>query len=280
MPDSDVFRETMDVIAVTGESLPEAWENAVRLTWEHGREIATQYDKPEDPPSKDTMAVITVSDPMAEPRIHKCFPGGILELETYRQEVVDGIHDHWIDPEAGKWQYSYHERIRRYTVPGLDEPIDQLAYVIDQLRKCPYTRRAVISLWKPWEDAGIGDPACLNHMAFRIVDGKLYLKVYMRSNDAYKAAFMNMYAFTSLQAKVATEVGVEVGPYIHTAASFHIYGSYFAEFSGFLKALRERTFAQRTWRTDDSLVAEMMAEAREQVAASIERERETGRKGL
>jgi thymidylate synthase len=272
--------EVMDVIAVSGESLPEAWEKAVLMTWQHGREIATQYDKPEDPPSRDTMAVITVRDPLAEPRIHRCFPGGILELETYRQEVVDGIHDHWIDPAEGKWQYSYHERIRRYTVPGLDQPIDQLAYVIDQLRNCSYTRRAVISLWKPWEDAGIGDPACLNHMAFRIVDGKLTLKVYMRSNDAYKAAYMNMYAFTSLQEQVAKEVGAEVGPYIHTAASFHIYGSYFGEFQGFLKAMETRTFAQRTWRTDDLFVAEMMDEAREQVATSIERERETGRKGL
>lgn len=280
MTDAAADRETMDVIAITGDNLPDAWERAVQMTWDHGHEIATQYDRPEDPPSRDAMAVITVRDPLAEPRIHRCFPGGILELETYRQEVCDGIHDHWIDPEAGKWQYSYHERIRRYAVPGLPEPIDQLAYVIAQLRACPYTRRAVISLWKPWEDAGIGDPACLNHMAFRILDGRLQLKVYMRSNDAYKAAFMNMHAFTALQAKVADELGVAVGSYVHSAASFHIYGSYFAEFNGFLRAMRERTFAQRTWRSDDPLVAEMLAEAREQVSASLARERETGRKGL
>jgi hypothetical protein len=90
--------ETMPVISITAECLPEAWEKAVLAVWDQGYEVKTQYDKPGDPPSKDATVMIAVTDPFNEPRIHKNFPGGPEELEAYRQEVVSGIHDHWIDP--------------------------------------------------------------------------------------------------------------------------------------------------------------------------------------
>ena len=99
------------VLFIVAKSLPEAWEKAVLAVWDNGFEVKTQYDKPEDPPSKDATVIITVNNPFAEPRIHKNFPGGPEELEAYRQEVVNGIHDHWIDPAGGKWTYTYHERL-------------------------------------------------------------------------------------------------------------------------------------------------------------------------
>jgi len=72
----------------------------------------------------------------------------------------------------------------------------------------------------------------------------------MRSNDAFKAAFMNMYAFTELQRVLATEIGVEPGEYIHIADSFHIYGSYFQEFEGFLRTIEVRKPAERVYTTE------------------------------
>ncbi len=84
----------LPIIQVVADNLPEAWEEAVIRTWNEGAAIKTQYDKPGDPPSRDVTAVIIVKDPFAEPRIHRAMPGGIGDLEVYRQEVVDGIHDH------------------------------------------------------------------------------------------------------------------------------------------------------------------------------------------
>ena len=86
------------VIAVAADCLPEAWEKAMLAVWDEGLQVKTQYDKPQDPPSRDATVVVTISNPLAEPRIHKNFPGGPAELEAYRQEVINGIHDHWIDP--------------------------------------------------------------------------------------------------------------------------------------------------------------------------------------
>ena len=274
----------LPVVQVTAETVPEGWERAVVETWEQGARIPTQYDKPADEASRDAIAVIVVTDPLAEPRIHRAFPGGIVELEAYRQEVVDGIHDHWVDPEAGKWEYTYHERLAAYSIPGVPQAVDQLAYVVDALAAAPYTRRAQAITWKPWEDAGISDPACLQRLWFRVFEDELAMNIHIRSNDAFKAAFMNMYAFTDLQRVIAEQLSaklgrtVRVGQYTHIADSFHIYGAYFEEFEGFLKSLESRTFEQRTYRTED--VQDIINEAREQITKSLAEESTSGRKGL
>jgi thymidylate synthase len=241
----------MESIYVKARTLPEAWEQAVRECWEKGARFRTQYDKPGDPESRDVACLIHVAEPFAEPRIHKAFPGGLEDLEVYRAEVLYGVHDHWIAPEEGKWEYTYHERLRAYKVPGRAEPIDQIAEVVRMLKETPYTRRAQAVTWQAWNDLGIRDPACLQRMWFRVEEApagqgregradRLNLAIHIRSNDAFKAAFMNMYAFTELQREVAREVGVEAGEYVHVADSFHIYGSYFAEFEGFLRLLEKR----------------------------------------
>jgi thymidylate synthase len=235
----------MKSIHVVTPTLPEAWESAVRRCWHEGATFKTQYDKPGDPPSRDVACLIHVTDPFAEPRIHKAFPGGLEDLEVYRAEVLYGVHDHWIAPEEGKWEYTYHERLRAYRVPGRAAPIDQIAEVVRLLKETPHTRRAQAVTWQAWQDLGIGDPACLQRMWFRVEEaeggpGRLNLAIHIRSNDAFKAAFMNMYAFTELQREVAAELGVATGDYLHMADSFHIYGSYFGEFEGFLKMIERR----------------------------------------
>ena len=194
-------------------------------------------------------AVIHVIEPFAEPRIHRAFPGGLDDLEKYRAEVLYGVHDHWIDPSAGKWEYTYHERLFEYRVPGAGV-YDQIAAVIKKLKAVPYTRRAQAVTWQVWNDMNIGDPACLQRLWFRISEGRLHMNCHIRSNDAYKAAFMNMYAFTELQRYVAKEVGVLPGQYIHLADSFHIYGSYFEEFEGFLRSVQSRPVEDRLFSTE------------------------------
>jgi len=230
----------MKSIRVEARTLPEAWETAVRRCWTEGARFKTQYDKPGDPESRDVACMIHVTEPFGEPRIHKAFPGGLEDLEVYRAEVLYGVHDHWIAPAEGKWEYTYHERLFAYRVPGRRKPIDQIAEVVRLLRETPHTRRAQAVTWQAWQDLGIHDPACLQRMWFRVEEGRLNLVIHIRSNDAFKAAFMNMFAFTELQREVARAVGVEPGEYMHVADSFHIYGSYFAEFEGFLKMIEAR----------------------------------------
>jgi thymidylate synthase len=244
-----------------------AWERAVIETWNRGARFRTEYDKPGDPESRDACALIHVTEPFAEPRIHKAFPGGLDDLEVYRAEVLYGVHDHWIREGQAegqlafafevqrtiKWTYTYHERLFNYQVPH-DAPANQIETIVRALRKAPHTRRAQAVTWQAWKDPQMSDPPCLQRLCFRVERGRgrrksmLNMVVHMRSNDAFKAAFMNMFAFTELQEMVAAELGVAAGQYVHIADSFHIYGSYFKEFEGFLRSTRERP--DRYWTTE------------------------------
>ncbi len=262
------------VLTAEGDSIARAWENSLLRLYDSGCELKTQYDKPDDPPSRDATMIVTVHDPAAEPMIHRDFPGGFEELEEYVMEVCEGIKDHLVrdpsDPSDTRWEYTYHQRLFGYAVPG-QAPIDQIDQVCRQLARTPYTRRAQAVTWKVWEDAACYDPACLQSVWCRITEeaGRrlLSMNVRFRSNDAYKAAFMNMFALARLQQQIAARIAdlsgeaVALGRYCHVADSYHIYGSNLAEFRArFLGAIEKRTFEERTVRYED--VREMMEAAR------------------
>jgi thymidylate synthase len=262
------------VLHVEANCIARAWELSLIALHERGCSLKTEYDKPEDPPSIDATMILTITDPLSEPMIHKDFPGGPVELQEYVMEVLDGIKDHLVrnpdDPKDTRWEYTYHQRLFAYTVPG-QKPVDQIETLCQKLAKAPHTRRAQAITWKVWEDNDCYDPACMQSIWCRILEQEgqpvLSMDVRFRSNDAYKAAFMNIFALVQLQQRIANRVGeltgkpVKVGRYVHMVDSYHIYGSYFREFEGrFLGSLQKRTFEQRALRYAD--VRDMMEEAR------------------
>jgi len=247
------------VFIVEGDTLPEVWEKAVLKTWNEGIQIKTEYDKPQDPPSRDCTMIMVCKNPFKEPRIHRAFPAGLEDLEVYRQEVINGIHDSWICPEEGKWTYTYHKRLFAFEMEG--KIINQINYIIEKLSKTPYSRRAQAITWNPMIDPPTADPPCLQRVWFRIFNDEtgnpvLNMNTHWRSRDAYKAAFMNIFALTDLQRVVAEEISkrlnrkVLTGRYVDISDSFHIYGSYYNEFKGFLDTLGKRSFEERTWTTE------------------------------
>jgi thymidylate synthase len=274
------------VLHVEGDCIARAWENSLIELNTNGCRIKTQYDKPEDPPSIDATMMLTILDPLSEPMIHKDFPGGPEELQEYTMEVCEGIKDHLVrdarDPSDTRWEYTYHQRLFRYVTPTRD-PFDQIEEMSRKLAETPFTRRAQSVTWKVWEDNDCYDPPCLQSIWCRMTEEDnipvLSMNVRFRSNDAYKAAFMNIFALVQLQKQIADNVSrkmgrhVALGRYCHVADSYHVYGSYFHEFEGrFLKAMGNRTFEQRTMRYED--YREIMEEARPGI---LEKSRTMGR---
>lgn len=251
---SDNIEGYIPIKHIQADNIPMGWEQSVLWTWNHGADIKTQYDKDTDPPSKDATIIIEIKNPFIEPRVHRFLPCGLDFIEEYVNEVINGVHDHYINPSEGKWQYTYSERIFKYAVPTIGI-INQIDEVVDILKNNPYTRRAQVVTWKVWDDLGeeIVDPACLQSLWFRVVDNKLNMNIRMRSNDALKASLLNILAFTELQAVVAKRVGVEVGRYCHMADSFHIYGSYFEEMEKFVALNNTRSEEDRTFRTEQCI---------------------------
>jgi len=290
---------SIPVLTVHGMGLAHAWENSMLELWQHGCEIPTQYDKPGDPLSKDCTMMIVVHDPTLEPCIHRAFPGGLDALEEYRLEVVDGIKDHWVrdpnDPDDHRWEYTYHDRLRRFKGAALVKrtlkvdsssvfnleaiEIDQIEDIATQLAQCPHTRRANAVIWNPVTDTGISDPPCLQSIWCRILPDsngtlRLNMNVRFRSRDAYDAAFMNMWALISLMKTIALKVEMRLaervllGRYVDISDSYHIYGRRIGHFrDGFLKLVNERSFEDRTWTLE--FAAEHFAEARRLIREKV-----------
>jgi thymidylate synthase len=100
----------------------------------------------------------------------------------------------------------------------------QLDKVIDILRKDKTTRQATISIYDGKEiDNYKHDTPCTYAVQFTIIDNKLCMSVYMRSNDLWYGFCNDQYQFSMLQQKVAQELNIQIGWYYHHAHNLHLY---------------------------------------------------------
>lgn len=197
---------------VNALTLPEAYHNSLMNLEVFGRESKCSDWNTKQ---KEISITIQVAEPLREPMISKCFIGGPRELEQYKLEIVQGIMD-W-SVVSGLEPYTYHRRMVQNC------GIDQIAFVINELTRNPDSRRAVIVVRDIKEDTKSDDPACLQHIQYFIRDGKLHCKALFRSNDACKAAYMNMFGLIMLQYNISKVLGVGMGTYTHRANSYHCY---------------------------------------------------------
>lgn len=291
----------LPVIHVTGSTITEGWERAMVECWERGAQVDNKYDaeqrkeRPDLPLSRECQLTVELPTPRAEPLIPRGISDGLVGLFKYVWEVVDGIHDHWIDPDdPQKWDYTYHDRLtnynRQYPADGLG--VDQLEVCLNKMAERPADRRLIATTFYPWHDLEADHGPCLIYVWYRIIEreGVYWLNqcTHWRSRDLFKGWPLNVVALVLLQEdmvnRLAEKTGwdVRVGSYIDTSNSAHIYGSYYADpdqslsAQGFLESLTKRAPEDRAYRLDDPMVREHQDEARVCVAY----EAFSGRKGI
>jgi len=267
-------RGDIPVIAVQADTIPRAYEQAIREVWETGVSVRTEYDRPGDPPSRDATVVIIIRQPFGQPRFHRSFADGLGGLAEYVMEVVHGAHDYWVKPleeilkgtesKDTRWTYTYHGRLFEYRIEN--EVINQIDAMVKKLSEAGFTRRAQAITWNPRLDPPTDDPPCLQRVWGRLCeDGEggyvFNMNTHWRSRDLFKAWFENVIALTTLMRKIADAISKEVqkpvrlGRYVDISDSLHIYGSYFREIEGdpergiksFFEKLEDRSFEERTW---------------------------------
>ena len=278
---------TIPVINVAGDGLPEVWERSIQHLIAHGADAPTQYDRPGDPPSKDAMVVMQIDQPVLEPRIHGFFPGGPSDLEEYCLEVMNGIKDHWVrdpkNPEDKRWSYTYHSRMRK------DFGVNQIGLMVSKLKKQPFTRQAQFTTWMPASDPEDYDPPCLQRGWARILRNvetqglEFHSHTYMRSWDALKAGFMNLFAFIRLfdehvRAPVEEALGEPVLFKRHVAVgdSYHIYGKDLKDMAAFAACVGKRYFYKMPSEPWSEMMAEARTEIRDKVAAQDKARKDRG----
>ena len=240
---------------VEGKTLPEAYHKSLVKLYEEGSIVpCPDYNTN----MLETSLTFYVEDAIAEPFISKLFPGGHRELQQYTMEIVDGILDFKIG-DGNCWEYTYHQRFAY-----------QLPWIYSELKKNPYTRRAVMNIRDFEVDTSNEHPACLQSIQFFVRNDKLHMKIMMRSNDAVQAAFMNAVGFIALQRKVAADLGYAPGSYTHTANSFHAYERSFKTLETYVKDIRERDIEELTFNYEEfykELMEESIPEIMQQVNA-------------
>lgn len=101
--------------------------------------------------------------------------------------------------------------------------VDQIQYILDELKENPASRRMILSAWNPAEISDMALPPCHTLIQFYVADGKLSLQLYQRSADIFLGVPFNIASYALLLMMVAQVTGFEVGEFVHTLGDAHIY---------------------------------------------------------
>ena len=105
--------------------------------------------------------------------------------------------------------------------------VDQLEWLINEIKNNPNSRRLIISAWNPAEIENMALPPCHCFMQFYVNNGKLSCQLYQRSADVFLGVPFNIASYSLLLHLIARETGLEVGEFVHTFGDAHIYDNHF-----------------------------------------------------
>lgn len=139
------------------------------------------------------------------------------------------IWDAWAD-ENGNLETAYGYYWRHFPSAVKDAQgnwkvteVDQIAYVINEIKRNPNSRRLVISAWEPGNATTSKLPPCHYTFAFNVQGNKLNCHLTQRSGDIALGIPFNLAAYSILTQIIAQETGLELGEFAHTIIDAHIY---------------------------------------------------------
>lgn len=139
----------------------------------------------------------------------------------YLREHGVRIWDPWAD-EAGELGPIYGHQWRSWPTPD-GGSIDQIATVIEEIRRNPDSRRLVVSAWNVAELPKMALPPCHALFQFHVARGRLSCQLYQRSGDVFLGVPFNIASYALLLVLVARVTGLEPGELVHTLGDAHLY---------------------------------------------------------
>lgn len=139
----------------------------------------------------------------------------------YLQEHGVRIWNEWAD-ENGDLGPVYGHQWRSW--PDYDGGvIDQIEYVLNQIRTNPNSRRMIVSAWNVAEVNKMALPPCHTLFQFYVCNGRLSLQLYQRSADTFLGVPFNIASYALLTMMMAQVTGLEPGEFVHTTGDTHLY---------------------------------------------------------
>ncbi len=145
----------------------------------------------------------------------------------YLQDNGVRIWNEWAD-KNGDLGHIYGYQWRSWPTPDGDS-IDQIANVVDQIRRNPDSRRLIVSAWNVADIPNMQLPPCHAFFQFYVADGRLSLQLYQRSADTFLGVPFNIASYALLLLMMAQVTGLKPGEFIHTFGDVHIYRNHFEQ---------------------------------------------------
>ncbi len=146
---------------------------------------------------------------------------------AYLKEHKVGIWDEWADAD-GELGPVYGKQWRRWGTADGGE-VDQIKWVVDEIRRNPDSRRLIVSAWNVGELPQMALMPCHSLFQFYVIDGKLSCQLYQRSGDIVLGVPFNIASYALLTHMVAQVCGLQVGDFIHTLGDAHVYSNHYEQ---------------------------------------------------
>jgi thymidylate synthase len=151
------------------------------------------------------------------------FLRGDTNVQYLRDNKVT-IWDEWAD-EKGELGPVYGKQWRSWqTADG--RAIDQIANIVEQIKKNPDSRRLLVVAYNPGEVDKMALPPCHAFFQFYVANGRLSLQLYQRSADIFLGVPFNIASYALLLMMVAQVTGLTPGEFIHTLGDAHLYSNH------------------------------------------------------
>ena len=131
------------------------------------------------------------------------------------------IWDEWADND-GNLGPVYGKQWRRWEGPD-GKVYDQIAALIEQIKKNPNSRRLIVSAWNVADVSKMALPPCHCLFQFYVCDGKLSCQLYQRSCDIFLGVPFNIASYALLTHMIAQVCGLQAGDFVHTLGDAHLY---------------------------------------------------------
>lgn len=134
------------------------------------------------------------------------------------------IWDEWAD-EAGDLGPIYGAQWRRWRTADGGQ-VDQIAALVEGLRREPDSRRHLVCAWNVGELDRMALPPC--HVLFQlyVAEGRLSCQLYQRSADVFLGVPFNIASYALLTMMIAQVVGLQPHEFVHTFGDVHLYSNH------------------------------------------------------
>lgn len=140
---------------------------------------------------------------------------------AYLRENGVTIWDEWAD-EKGDLGPVYGKQWRSFAGAN-GETVDQIAWVLNEIKHNPDSRRLVVSAWNPVDIPKMALAPCHCLFQFYVADGKLSCQLYQRSADVFLGVPFNIASYSLLTELIAHVCGLKAGEFVITFGDVHLY---------------------------------------------------------